>query len=103
MTPFSKYINCLNCNNELTHLSNLVFSTPDKITCDFCGQEYPGLSQNIKKAKFITGMMFLIPSALIFIILFDIVGIYGSLFTMFPIFIIYLYTLALVIKKKIKY
>jgi transcription elongation factor Elf1 len=38
MTPFSKYVNCLNCGNELTHLSKLAFNAPSMIECDFCGQ-----------------------------------------------------------------
>jgi hypothetical protein len=103
MTPFSKYVNCLNCGNELTHLSKLAFNAPSMIECDFCGQKYPGLSKKIKRIKWITGLIFIFPTAVIFLSLFFRIGATSALFAMFPLFIIYLYVLAFVIKKSIDF
>jgi hypothetical protein len=99
MSLFSRHINCLNCENELTHLSKLVFHTPETITCDFCGQDYPGLARKIRYAKWVVGIAFLIPALVLFWILLTYAGVITALFALFPVFIIYLYILAFTIKK----
>ncbi len=102
MNPFAKYIDCLNCENELINLSELTLRTPSEVVCDFCGQRYPGLSAKVKKTKVLINFVFIILAVIIWASAYTISGFTGALFALFPLFIIYLFVLGLSIKKSIK-
>ncbi|TVQ17875.1 MAG: hypothetical protein EA361_01945 [Bacteroidetes bacterium] len=102
MNPFAKYIDCLNCGNELINLSELTFRTPDEVVCDFCGQKFPGLSAKVKRTKVFVNFVFIILAVIIWASAYTISGFTGALFALFPLFIIYLFILGLSIKKSLK-
>ncbi|MBW6478771.1 MAG: hypothetical protein K0B37_05025 [Bacteroidales bacterium] len=102
MNPFAKYVDCLNCGNELINISELTFQTPKEVVCDFCGQKYPGLTAKVKRTKVFINFLFIILAVIIWAAAKTIGGFTGALFALFPLFIIYLFVLALSIKKSIK-
>jgi hypothetical protein len=103
LNPFSKYIDCINCGNELTNISELAFRTPDEIECDFCGQEYPKLSLRIKKVKSIITTLFAALAVLVMVIAWQSTGFSAGLFALFPLFILYYFVLGWAIKRAIKF
>jgi hypothetical protein len=102
MNPFAKYVDCLNCGNELINISELTFRTPREVVCDFCGQKYPGLSAKVKRTKVYINFLFSILAIIVWAFAITISGFTGALFALFPLFIIYLFVLGLSIKKSIK-
>ncbi len=103
MNPFSKYIDCINCGNELTNLSELALRTPDELECDFCGQEYPGLAARVKRLKTNLTVVYILIALLIFWLAFTRAGFTAGLFAMFPVFILFIYTLGYTIQKMVKF
>lgn len=103
MNPFSKYIDCINCGNELINLSELTFRTPQVIECDYCGMEYPGLSAKVKRKKAFIGFIFVILAIILWAAAYTFSGFMGALFSLFPLFIIYLFVLGTEIKRSIKF
>jgi hypothetical protein len=99
MNPFSDYIDCINCGNELTPLSKLIMGSPETIECDLCGQKYPGLAAKIRRAKNITTTAFVFLAIPVFWITFTRTGILTSLFAVFPLYIIYWFVLGFIIKR----
>lgn len=103
MNPFSKYIDCINCGNELTHVSELTFRTPSVITCDYCGQQYKGLSRRIRKTKRSVTVIFILLAVLLAGTAWLATGITAALFALFPLFVVYLFVLGTVIRKSLKF
>jgi len=102
MNPFAKYIDCLNCENELINLSDLTFKTPDEVVCDFCGQQYPGISKKVKRTKVFINFIFTLLAILFWAAGYTFGGFTGALFALFPLFIVYLFALGVSIKKAVK-
>ncbi len=101
--PFSTYIDCINCGNELTNVSELSFRTPEKIQCDFCGQTYPGLSRKVKRTKTAVTLIFAILGLLIFWWFMTSSGISSGLFALFPLLIIYYFTLGFAVRGIVRF
>ncbi|TVQ87762.1 MAG: hypothetical protein EA393_10030 [Bacteroidetes bacterium] len=102
MNPFAKYIDCLNCENELINLSELTFKTPDEVVCDYCGQRYPGLISKVKKTKVYITFIFALLAIFVWALAYTLAGFTGALFALFPLFIVYLFVLGVSIKKAVK-
>ncbi len=103
LNPFAKYIDCINCGNELSDLSSLTFRTPHKIQCDFCGQEYPGLRSKIKKTRTLVNLLFVFVAVLVYGMTMAIAGFTSSLFALMALFVIYIFTLGAAIKRAIRF
>lgn len=103
MNPFSKYIDCINCGNELIHVSELTLRTPSHIICHYCGQRYDGLSRRIKKNKQIVTLIFILLTLILAGATWSVAGITPALFILFPLFILYLYVLGVVLRKSVKF
>ena len=103
MNPYSVYIDCINCGNELSNISELTFRTPDVVVCDFCGQRYTGLAQRIKRRKRTAGLIFLLIAILIFWQGLLLAGFTTALFSLFPVLIIYYFTLGHLVKQIVKF
>lgn len=103
MNPFSKYIDCINCGNELTHISELTFRLPREIVCDYCGQHYKGLTQKIRRTKTIVTAVFIILALVITGLALSRGGVSTALFALFPLFIVYLFALGYAVGKSVKF
>jgi DNA-directed RNA polymerase subunit RPC12/RpoP len=103
LNPFSKYIDCINCGNELASINELTFHTPKVIRCDFCGQKYSGLSQRISRTKVAVSLVFLILTLVIISSAWQMAGFTSGLFALFPLFIIYIFTLGAMVRKTIRF
>jgi hypothetical protein len=103
LNPFSKYIECLNCGNELTNVSELSFNTPSIIQCDFCGQKYHRLTQTVKKVKIGVTILFVVLAMILGIGAWQMAGFSAALFALFPLMILYYFVLGFAVKKSIRY
>lgn len=101
MNPYAKYIDCINCGNELTNISSLTYHTPQEVACDFCGQVYNGLAQKVKKVKALISIVFLVLGVLLFLLTTSLGGFISGLFALFPLLIIYVFVLGYGVKKTI--
>lgn len=103
LNPFAKYIDCINCGNELSDLSSLTFRTPDKIQCDFCGQEYPGLRSKIIKTKTMVNFIFTLVAVFIWALTMSIAGFTSALFAIMALLVAYYFALGAAIKRTIRF
>ena len=103
MNPFSKYIDCINCGNELTHVSELTFRMPAEIICDYCGQQYNGLAGKINRIKTLVTAVFVIIAMMVTTLAWYSAGLSTALFALFPVFIIYLFVLGYAVRKSVRF
>ncbi len=101
LNPFSKYIDCINCGNELASVNELTFRTPEAIQCDFCGQKYPGLSKKIRAKKITISLLFVLLALIVVVLSWQMAGFTTVLFSLFPLFIVYIFTLGLMVRKTV--
>ncbi|TVQ10300.1 MAG: hypothetical protein EA361_14215 [Bacteroidetes bacterium] len=103
MNPFSKYIDCINCGNELTHVSELTFRMPREIVCDYCGQQYNGLQKKINRIKMLVSAVFIFMALVVSWLAFSRAGVSTALFALFPVFIVYLFVLGYAVRKSVRF
>lgn len=104
LNPYAKYIECINCGNDLTNINDLAFHTPDLVECDFCGQKYPGLSQKVKRTKFIVSLVYIIFAILLLAYIWTQThSMISGLFALLALLILYYFSLGLAIKKVISF
>ncbi len=104
LNPYAKYVDCINCGNELTNINDLTYHTPDLVECDFCGQKYPGLSQKIKKAKVFTSLFYIILAILLLYYTWTLThSIISGLFAFLALLVLYYFSLGLAIKNVVRF
>jgi DNA-directed RNA polymerase subunit RPC12/RpoP len=99
LNPFSKYIDCINCGNELSSINELTFRTPDMIRCDFCGQKYPGMRRKIRYTKTAVTLAFIAVALFLAIFSWINLGVGIGLFSLLPLLLIYYFALGYAVKK----
>jgi len=103
MNPFSKYIDCINCGNELIDVSSLSFQTPEMVTCDYCGQQYPGLSRKIKTIKRTITILFVIIALFVSTMAWKTSGALPAFLSILPMVVLYYFALGVAVRKSIRF
>jgi DNA-directed RNA polymerase subunit RPC12/RpoP len=103
MNPFSGYIDCLNCGNELIHTSKLSLEQIHEIRCDYCGQSYPALLQKVRKRKRLMQTIFVVIALCIAALTYKNSSLITLIFVLLPVYLVYLYALTWSIKRLFKF
>jgi hypothetical protein len=102
VNPFSKYIDCINCGNELSNINDLTFRTPDIIRCDFCGQKYAGLGRKIKYTKILITVIFVALATTLLLYSWLKLNRGAGLFSLLPLLLLYYFALGYAVKSLFK-